>query len=86
MNIDDSKILSIVIVRCPLGWLAHLRFADTQFDEDISASSKFVLNTRIDQKVFRALGLSHQTSDAAEFERKRRLPSTHYQRRMTAFR
>jgi hypothetical protein len=39
---------SVVIVRHPRGWVAHIRFENPREDQDISAGSRWILNTKID--------------------------------------
>jgi hypothetical protein len=39
---------SVVIVRFPRGWVAHIRFEDSSRDEDISSNFRYILDSRID--------------------------------------
>jgi hypothetical protein len=40
---------SVIVVRWPLGWVAHLRFKNSKLDEDVSASSRYFLDNKIDK-------------------------------------
>lgn len=43
------KIESIVIVRIKQGYLAHLRFKDSELDEDICADTRWGIMSAIDR-------------------------------------
>jgi hypothetical protein len=48
-----NKLLSAVIVHWNLGFVAHLRYANSRDDVNISSNSRYVLDSLVDRHVLR---------------------------------
>lgn len=46
--------VSVVILTVSRGWIAHVRYDDPAFDQDIAANSRFMLDRKIEY-MFRPL-------------------------------
>jgi hypothetical protein len=51
-----NQIDSLVIVRWPKGYVAHLRFEDPINDCDVSAASQYMLDKLIHREIEKAMG------------------------------
>jgi hypothetical protein len=50
------RLISCIVVACPRGFIASLRFSDRTLDEDIAAETRWAIYERIERKVEEKLG------------------------------
>ena len=60
-NTEDPT--SVVVVRWPRGWVAHIRFDDKKLDETISAPTRHVLDYKIKQYFGRNVNETTRTGE-----------------------